>query len=91
MSGHADAARGDDVFLDDLCSSKLDTFELQDDDRRYTTISNVTRRTQTCPLKCELLSNAFVYQDQELSECEMVEIAESGLELDSGSPPKQME
>ena len=89
--GSCRCGRGDDVFLDDLCSSKLDTFDRQDVARRYTTISNLTRRTQTCPLKCELLSNAFVYQDQELIERETVEIAERGLELDSGSPPKQME
>jgi len=72
-------------FLDDLCSSKRDALERQDAARRYPAISNVAGRTQTCPLKCELLSNAFVYQDEELREREMVEIAESGLEPDSGS------
>ena len=72
-------------FLDDLCSSKRDALERQDAARRYPAIANVASRSQACPLKCEVLSGAFVFQDDELRDRGVVEIAESGLEADTGS------
>lgn len=72
-------------FIDDLCSSKRDALERQDMARRYPAIANVASRSQACPVKCEVLSTAFVFQDQELQDQGVVEIVESGLEPDTGS------
>jgi hypothetical protein len=72
-------------FMDDLSSSKREAVERQDLARSYPAISNVAGRTATCPVVCNVLSGAFVFQDEDLATRGMIEIVESGLELDVGS------
>jgi hypothetical protein len=72
-------------FMDDLSSSKREALERQELARKYPAIANVAGRAATCPVVCNVLSGAFVYQDEELEKRGMLEIVDSGLELDVGS------
>jgi hypothetical protein len=72
-------------FMDDLSSSKREAMERQDLARKYPAIANVAGRTATCPVVCSVLSGAFVHQDEDLERRGMLEIVDSGLELDVGS------
>jgi hypothetical protein len=72
-------------FMDDLSSSKREALDRQELARKYLAITNVAGRAATCPVVCNVLSGAFVYQDEELEKRGMLEIVDSGLELDVGS------
>jgi hypothetical protein len=72
-------------FMDDLCSSKCDTLDRQDNVLKYQVIAHVAGRAQACPVVCNMLSGEFVHQDAELDERGMLEIVDSGLEPDMGS------
>jgi hypothetical protein len=72
-------------FMDDLCSSKCDALDRQDNVLKYQVIAHVAGRAQACPVVCNMLSGEFVHQDAELDERGMLEIVDSGLEPDMGS------
>lgn len=69
-------------FMADLCTSKHEALQRQELGRRYPAIANVVSRSTTPPVVCTVLPDAFVFQNEDLERRGMVELVDSGLDMD---------